>query len=288
MKKFITVSLVGKPNSGKSTLLNSIINQKISIVSHKTQTTRTSIKGIFTKDDLQAVFVDTPGIFEINKKRKLERLIVENARQNADSCDLACVIISPDTYNFDDLKKTFQLLKVAKIVVLINKIDLLSQEKLNDLYQEIETIVDRSNILPISSLHGFGLNTLIDVINNEAKPGEWHFNEDQVTDASIKKISEDFTRETIFFLLQRELPYAIEVKTEQWLEEEGKVEIFHVIYVNKDSQKAIILGKAGDMITKIRVKSQKKIRELMQKEVKLRIFVKVRKDWIDMIDLTTE
>jgi len=283
MQKFANIALIGAPNAGKSTLTNQLIEQKISIVSPKVQTTRNSIKAILTEGKTQLVFVDTPGIFIPKKERSLERVIVRNAWQAIKECDFACLIIDC-TKGFSkniigilsDLEK-----HDIKPIIVINKIDLISKPKLLEIISQFNER-GLTDIFFTCAKKGDGVNKLKDFFFSLAPNYAWRFNKDDISDAPIRYLASEITREKIFLNLYQDLPYSIKVETQQWQNfENGDIKIKQQIIVLKESQKMIILGKKGAMIKKIGQYAREDIEKLTGSKIHLFIFVKVDKNWIN-------
>lgn len=274
------VAICGTPNVGKSTILNKIIGTKISIVSPKVQTTRTSLKGIHNQDNCQLVFVDTPGIFSPSKP--LEEAIVKTAWSGLEGIDIVLLVVDPikgicpDTYNI------IEKLKNNKIepILLINKQDLVTKEKLNRLLEACKKIDIFKNILTISAIKDQGLAELMEYLITQAPESPWYFPEDQLTTTSLKVIASEITREKLFLNLSDELPYALTVETESWeTQKNGSIKVNQTVFVSRESHKPIILGSKGDMIKKIGMQARKEIEELAETKIHLFIFIKVRENW---------
>lgn len=274
------IAIIGAPNAGKSTLLNQIIGSKISIVTPKVQTTRSTLKAIYLKEETQLVFVDTPGIF--TPKRTLEKAIVETAWSGLEGIDEVLVIIDA-TKNFcGDLEIILEKLKVKKItpILVINKTDIVTKEKLARIVAEAKDIFSFKEIFTISALMKNGVEELLNYLCLAAPEHEWYFPEDQLTTTSMRVIASEITREKLFLSLSDELPYNLTVETETWEEQKnGSIKINQVIYVSKDTHKQIVLGRKGEMIKKIGTLARKNIEEMVENKVHLFLFVKVRENW---------
>lgn len=276
-------AIVGRPNAGKSTFLNYVIGQKISIISPKIQTTRTLIRGIFTEGDFQSIFVDTPGIFE--PKRKLEKSIVKTAWVGLEEgidfvihlFDGKKGITPEDQLIMQSLQKKTDLIHLA----VINKIDALSEQKIFTLAKEIFETNIYKDVFMISATKGKNIEKLLLYLREHSTDGPWLYPVDEVTTLPSKLLASEITREKLFMLLEQELPYNLTVETENWEEREDSIKINQVIYVNKDSYKKIILGKKGELIKEIGTRARKELAEIFDKTVHLFLFVKVREDWID-------
>ncbi|MCE2993249.1 MAG: GTPase Era [Candidatus Jidaibacter sp.] len=279
--KLLSVAIVGEPNAGKSTLLNTLIGENISIVTHKVQTTRENIRGICTLDKTQIVFIDTPGIFSAS--RVLEKAIVSNALSAFDDADIICLIIDVHKLKGKTYLDIIQKLKGTKrpVYAIINKVDMVAKETLLPMIGELSELGVFEEIFPISALKDIGVDHFKKFLMSKAVPSDWMFAEDEITDKPIRFIAEEITREQAFFLLHAELPYSLKVETEKWEETEDSVKIYQCIFVNKQSQKVIALGTKGSKIKAIGQRSRKKISELLGKPVHLFLYIKVREDWIE-------
>ncbi|HJD61193.1 MAG TPA: GTPase Era [Rickettsia endosymbiont of Columbicola hoogstraali] len=283
-QKTVSVCIIGRPNSGKSTLLNRIIGEKLSIVTPKVQTTRSIITGIITLKDTQIILYDTPGIFE--PKGTLEKAMVRCAWSSLHSADIVMLIIDSlkplDSITHDILNKLRSLNVVS--VILLNKIDVDSKYLDDTKSFFIEQYPD-SLLLPISAISGENVNKLLEYITSKAKIAPWLYEEDDITDLPMRFIAAEITREQLFLGLQQELPYKLTVQTEKWEELKDKsVKINQVIVVSRESYKTIILGKNGSKIKELGMKSRKQIEQFFGFPVHLFLFVKVRELWEDNLD----
>ncbi len=279
VKKSSVISIIGKPNAGKSTLLNRLINHKISIVTPKVQTTRSMIKGIVTKDNTQFVFIDTPGIFE--PKKNLEKVMVRCAWSSIIGADVVMLLVDSRDELSDFQLKMINRLKDSNVdlIILLNKIDLtsLKKEQLKEYFVEI---LPNTKIFEISAMNGDGVDNLIEFLIQKSPEREWFYEEDDITTLPMRFLASEITREKLFLELQDELPYNLTVDTETWEEfQDGSVKIRQVIIVARDSHKAIVLGKHGSMIKKIGQMSRVSITEVLDIKVHLFLFVKVRENW---------
>jgi GTP-binding protein Era len=277
------VAVIGAPNAGKSTLVNRLVGAKVSIVSPKVQTTRTRVLGIVLHGTAQVIFVDTPGIFA--PKRRLEKAMVAAAWQGLRDTEAAIVLVdaapgrvTPDTRAIvEKLKESGR-----KAVCALNKIDLIKREKLLALAAELHGSGVFSDVYMISALTGDGVDKLLDDLAAKMPEGPWMFEEDQVTDMPLRLLAAEITREKIFLQLGDELPYHSTVETEKWEEfDNGSVKISQTLYVMRDSQKAIVLGKGGTRIRSIGEASRRELEEILDRRVHLSLFVKVREKWTD-------
>ncbi len=277
------VALLGAPNAGKSTLVNCLVGAKVSIVTRKVQTTRARLRGIAVVGDSQIVFVDTPGIFA--PKRRLERAMVAAAWSGARDADVIALVFDATRKGIDpDSRLILDGLKDLgrRAVLLLNKVDLVARPRLLELAAafEAEGLFDRTFM--ISALTGDGVDDLRSYLAAAMPEGPWHYPEDQLSDLPLRLMAAETTREKLFRRLHQELPYALTVETERWQDfEDGSVKIEQTVYVQRDTQKAIILGKSGNTIREIRSESQKELEKLLSRKVHLFLFVKVRRNWIE-------
>jgi GTP-binding protein Era len=276
------VALIGAPNVGKSTLVNALVGSKVTIVSKKVQTTRALIRGIVVENNAQIILVDTPGIFA--PKRRLDRAMVSTAWSGAHDADLVCVLIDAragiDAEAHAILEK-LQSVAHPKFLVL-NKIDLVAREKLLGLAKAANERLKFEETFMVAALSGDGVDDLRAELARAVPEGPFHYPEDQMSDAPLRHLAAEITREKIFQKLHQELPYQSTVETESWKEQNDKsVRIEQTIYVERDSQRKIVLGKAGATIKSIGADSRKEIAEIVGQPVHLFLFVKVRDGWAD-------
>ncbi|MEB2846238.1 GTPase Era [Rhizobiales bacterium RZME27] len=276
------VALIGATNAGKSTLLNRLVGAKVSIVSHKVQTTRAIVRGIAIHDNAQIVFMDTPGIFK--PRRRLDRAMVTSAWGGAKDADLILLLIDSERGIRGDAEAILESLKDVqqpKILVL-NKIDRVPHEALLALAAKANEMVDFEQTFMVSATGGSGCNHLMNFLAKRLPEGPWYYPEDQISDLPMRQLAAEITREKLFLRLHQELPYASHVETEKWEEKkDGSVRIEQVIYVERESQKKIALGKNGEAIKSISTASRKELSEILEQPVHLFLFVKVRENWGD-------
>ncbi|WP_037081154.1 GTPase Era [Neorhizobium vignae] len=276
------VALIGPTNAGKSTLLNRLVGAKVSIVSHKVQTTRAIVRGIAIHNNAQIVFMDTPGIFK--PRRRLDRAMVTSAWGGAKDADLILLLIDSERGIRGDAEAILEGLKDVhqpKILVL-NKIDRVRHEDLLKLTATANEAVPFERTFMVSATTGSGCDDLMDYLADKLPEGPWYYPEDQISDLPMRQLAAEITREKLFLRLHQELPYASHVETEKWEErKDGSVRIEQVIYVERDSQKKIALGKNGDAIKAISTASRKELAEILEQPVHLFLFVKVRENWGD-------
>ena len=276
------VALIGAPNAGKSTLINQLVGTKVSIVTHKVQTTRAIVRGIATHRQAQIVFVDTPGIFK--PRRTLDRAMVRTAWGGAKDADLVLVLIDAERGLKGDAGAMVENLadvRQPKILVL-NKIDRVKRETLLALTAEINAKAEFERTFMISALDGSGCSDLLDYLSGRLPVGPWYYPEDQVSDLPMRQLAAEITREKLYLRLHQELPYSSHVETEKWEDlPNGSVRIEQVIYVERDSQKKIVLGHKGETIKAIGQSARKDIADILDQKVHLFLFVKVRDNWSD-------
>ncbi|HKY87161.1 MAG TPA: GTPase Era [Pseudorhodoplanes sp.] len=274
------VALIGAPNAGKSTLINALVGSKVSIVSHKVQTTRMLVRGIAIEGASQLIFVDTPGIFA--PKRRLDRAMVTTAWGGAQDADLTVLLIDARK-GLDDENDAIvgKLADVSgKKILLLNKIDLVEKEALLALAQAANDRTAFAATFMVSALNGDGVTDLKTWLAAQVPSGPWHYPPDQISDAPIRQLAAEITREKLFERLHQELPYQSTVETESWKElKDGSVRIEQTIYVERESQRKIVLGKGGQTIKAIGAAARKDITELAETPVHLFLFVKVREGW---------
>ena len=276
------VALIGPTNAGKSTLLNRLVGAKVSIVSHKVQTTRAIVRGIAIHDRAQIVFMDTPGIFK--PRRRLDRAMVTSAWGGARDADLIMLLIDSERGLRGDAEAILEGLKEVKQpkVLVLNKIDRVRPEDLLKLASAANEAVKFERTFMISATTGSGCEDLMDYLAAALPEGPWYYPEDQISDLPMRQLAAEITREKLFLRLHQELPYSSHVETEKWEErKDGSVRIEQVIYVERDSQKKIALGKSGEAIKAISMASRKELSEILEQPVHLFLFVKVRENWGD-------
>ncbi|MFZ9469430.1 MAG: GTPase Era [Rickettsiales bacterium] len=285
-KQHGNIAIVGAPNAGKSSITNALLGQKLSIVSPKVQTTRNSIRGILMMENKQIILIDTPGIFIPREDKILERIIVKSAWQGLREANLVAFVIDAQIGASADNLQILQDLKKENlpIVVLINKIDLVKKSKLLDI---INSFVQEgiSDIFPISAKDNYGILELKNFFASKCQELDWIYDADQLSDAPMAFIASEITREKLFLNLVKELPYAVSVKNDKYeVLNNGEIKIHQTIYVLKESQKSIILGKNGQMIKKIGQEARVDIAEVAGAKVHLFLFVKVKEDWMRNIE----
>jgi GTP-binding protein Era len=278
------IAVVGAPNAGKSTLVNQLVGTKVSIVSAKVQTTRSRVLGIAMLEACQAqvIFVDTPGIFQ--PKRRFERAMVQAAWSGVADADQIALVVDAERGLDDNSQAIIDRLKNAgrRAILVLNKIDLVKRDSLLALTAKVDAAGLFDRVFMVSASKGDGTKDLLAFFAENLPEGPWHFPEDQVSDMPMRLLAAEITREQVFHQLHQELPYAVTVETEQWLEkDDGSVRIDQTIYVQRDSQKAIVLGKSGRQIKSIGEKSRIELEEIMERRVHLFLHVKVRENWLE-------
>jgi GTP-binding protein Era len=276
------VALIGAPNVGKSTLLNALVGAKVTIVSHKVQTTRALVRGIAIESPAQIVFIDTPGIFA--PKRRLDRAMVTTAWSGAHDADLVGLLIDARKGLDEDAEAILKRLgdvRSRKFLVL-NKVDLVAKEVLLALAADLNARGAFEATFMVSALTGDGVADLRRWLAESVPAGPWHYPEDQISDLPLRQLAAEITREKIYHRLHQELPYQSTVETESWTErKDGSVRIEQTIYVERESQRKIVLGKGGATIKAIGADARKEIASVVEKPVHLFLFVKVREGWGD-------
>ena len=274
------VALIGAPNVGKSTLVNALVGSKVTIVSRKVQTTRALICGIVIENNAQIILVDTPGIFA--PKRRLDRAMVSTAWSGAHDADLVCVLV--DAKSGLDEEADAILEKLATVshpkILVLNKIDLVPREKLLALAKAANDRMRFEGTFMIAALSGDGVDDLRRTLATMVPAGPFHYPEDQMSDAPMRHLAAEITREKIFRQLHQELPYQSTVETDSWTERKDKsVRIEQTIFVERESQRKIVLGKGGGTIKSIGADARKELAEIVGQPVHLFLFVKVRENW---------
>jgi len=276
------VALIGAPNVGKSTLVNALVGSKVTIVSRKVQTTRALIRGIVVEDHAQIILVDTPGIFQ--PKRRLDRAMVSTAWSGAHDADLVCVLIDAREGLNEEAEAILSKLESVKHpkYLVINKVDLVAREKLLALAQKLNERMTFAQTFMIAAISGDGVDDLRHALAQAVPAGPFHYPEDQMSDAPLRHLAAEITREKIYQHLHQELPYQSTVETDSWTEQKNNsVRIEQTIFVERDSQRKIVLGKGGATIKSIGAASRKEIAEIVGVPVHLFLFVKVRDNWGD-------
>ena len=269
---------MGNPNVGKSTLMNQLVGERISIATFKAQTTRHRIMGIVNSDDMQIVFSDTPGVLKPNYKLQESMLAFsESALKDADVLLYVTDVVENPEKNKDFLEKVGKM--TIPVLLLINKIDQSDNKKLGDLVEKWHGLLPSAEILPISAQNKFGIDLLMKRIKELLPDSPPYFDKDQLTDKPARFFVSEIVREKILLYYSKEIPYSVEVRVESFKETDNLIRIGAVIYVERDSQKGIIIGHQGVALKKVSTESRKALEKFFGKNVYLEIFVKVDKDW---------
>ena len=280
MQKCGFVAVVGPPNAGKSTLSNALVGQKVAIVTQKAQTTRARLRAVVMHAQSQVILVDTPGIFE--PKQRLDRAMVNEAWLGIDDADEVLLVLDAAHAKSPETEISLGRLAQSKkpVSLALNKIDMVARDTLLRLVQKLNEIVAFKDTFLISALSGDGLERLKDTLAERMPEGPWLYPEDQAADIPSLMLASEVTREKLFLRLHQELPYALTVETEKWENrKDGSIRIEQTVYVRRDGQKAIVLGKGGKTIKDIGAEARKELIEMFGCAVHLFIFVKVRKNW---------
>jgi GTPase len=282
-------AVIGAPNAGKSTLVNALVGSKVAIVTPKVQTTRMSVRGVAMSGETQIVFVDTPGIFK--PRRRLDRAMVNAAWAGASDADAVLLLVdaaeltaSPNGHAARDTDAIVEALKTdnRKAALVLNKIDGMKRTDLLPLIEKLNDAGLFEQVFVISALKGDGVSDLLSWVAGRMPEGPWLYPEDQVADIQSRLLAAEITREKIYLRLHDELPYASTVETEKWEErKDGSVKIDQTIFVQRDGQKAIVLGKGGATIKLIGEMARKELEEIFERRVHLFLFVKVSEDWAE-------
>ena len=278
MHKAGFVNIVGNPNVGKSTLMNQLVGERISIATFKAQTTRHRIMGIVNTDDMQIVFSDTPGVLKPNyKMQEMMLAFSESALADADVLLYVTDVIENPEKNIDFLEKVKKMR--IPVLLLINKIDQSDPKKLGDIVEKWHSLLPNAEILPISAKNKFGVDMLLKRIKELLPESPAFFDKDQLTDKPARFFVSEIIREKILLYYDKEIPYAVEVRVERFKEDDTRIHINAVIYVERDSQKGIIIGHQGVALKKVDTESRKALEKFFGKKIFLETFVKVDKDW---------
>lgn len=274
------VQLIGAPNAGKSTLLNAILGTRLSVTNRKAQTTRTQIRGIHTEDQVQLVFVDTPGLFDAQKT--FEKVLVERAQSGLSEADFIVYILDARVPDRDQIAHILGLIRAASrpCYLVLNKVDLVEKTKLLPLVQHLATLHPFQHMYMISALKGSGVQDLVKQLQHEAPEGPWYYPEDDVTDLPEREFAADVTREKIFHLLHEEIPYSIKVTTDLWeTKEDGSAKINQTIVTDRESHKGMLIGKQGQMLKQIGTLARQELEKVLGHRCHLFLRVRVDPDW---------
>lgn len=274
------ISIIGRPNVGKSTLLNAILGEKLTIITPKVQTTRNRIRGILNRPDCQMVFSDTPGIIP-NPQYKLHSRMMAQVNESLGDADVLIYMTDFDADETDNyILERIKSINIPKIAVL-NKIDTTDQAKVAEKLEALAATDIFQNILPISAAHGFNIDGLMQLLLDKMPESEAFFSNDQLTDKSERFIAAEIIREKIFMRYKEEIPYSVQVEIEEFKEDESIIRISALIYTMRDSQKQILIGKGGIALKQTGIAARRELEQFFKKKVFLSTFVKVKKDWRD-------
>jgi GTPase len=276
------VTVIGAPNAGKSTLINRMVGEKVSIVSPKVQTTRTKVLGIVIRGDSQVVFIDTPGIFTPRERERLGRAMVQAAWKSIGEGDAVALIVDSERGISADTKSIVEILKKQNrpAILVLNKVDLVRQDILLTLIAELNAMGDFTDTFMVSALTGDGVNELLDHFASQSQPGPWMYPEDQASDMPMRLLAAEIVREKLFLQLHQELPYALTVETENWEEfDNGEVKIDAEIIVERENQKGIVVGKQGRRIKAVGEAARIELSKTFDRKVHLFLRVKARPGW---------
>ena len=276
------VALLGAPNAGKSTITNNFVGSKVSIVSPKAQTTRTTIKGIGIYDNTQIIFLDTPGIFA--PKRRLDRAMVASAWNGFVDADINVLVVDARRGMNDETSAIIDELikREAKAVLAFNKIDLVSEERLVELKEEFENLFSFDEVFMFSAQSGEYMSDFYQYLADNLPQSPWYYPEEQMSDMPLRLLAAEIVREKLFLNLRQELPYSLTVEPELWEhKEDGSIRAEMTIYVERDGHKNIIIGHNGAMIKKVGQSAREELEELLEERIHLFLFVKVRENWVN-------
>ena len=285
------VALIGEPNAGKSTLLNRMVGAKVSIVTHKVQTTRARIRGVAMEGDAQLVFVDTPGLFQ--PRRRLDRAMVAAAWGGAADADVIVLLIEAHRGVTEGVERILEELgnvaKGRRVALAINKIDRVEAPVLLGLAEKMNAAFDFSETFMIAAERGHGVDALREWLAGEVPEGPWLYPEDQIADLPMRNIAAEITREKLTLRLHQELPYQLTVETENWEErKDGSARIDQLVYVVRDGHKGIVLGNRGETIKAVGKAAREELEEFLGRKVHLFLQVKVRANWLEEAERYSE
>jgi GTPase len=276
------VAIVGRPNAGKSTLLNALLNQDLAIVTHKAQTTRNRIQGILTTENSQIIFLDTPGILE--PKYELQNFMLSEIKTSLRDADIVLYIVDSSKFNPEEFRKSEKILQSdfskGKIVIVLNKIDLKTEEDIKRNIETIKNILPEAEVIPVSALEKFNIESITEKIFLHLPVSDFLYQEDEITDKPEKFFASEIIRQKVLQLYGEEIPYSVFIDIREFKEREnGKDFINADIVVERESQKIIIIGKRGEKIKSLGEEARKEIEKFLGRQVFLKLFVKIRKDW---------
>ena len=276
------VALIGAPNAGKSTITNNFVGSKVSIVSPKAQTTRTTIKGIGIYDNTQIIFLDTPGIFA--PKRRLDRAMVASAWNGFGDADINVLVVDANRGMNDETSAIIDELikRNARAVLAFNKIDMVNEDRLEDVKEEFENLFSFDAVFMFSAQSGDHITDFYQYLADNLPDSPWYYPEEQMSDMPLRLLAAEIVREKLFLNLRQELPYALTVEPELWEhKEDGSIRAEMTIYVERDGHKNIVIGHNGTMIKKIGQSAREELEELLEERIHLFLFVKVRENWVN-------
>lgn len=278
------VAVVGMTNAGKSTLINKLVGFKASIVTNKVHTTRVRMNAVFNSENVQLIFTDTPGIF--SPKTRLEKFIVKNAWMSIKGADVVALVVDASRGLCSHIYKIISRIKHSGLpsVAIINKTDLMKDGNTSAVESELRSLHNFGRVFHISSLYGQGIQNLVDHLVETSCDSPWLYPEYCKTDASLEFFAAEITREKLFMALRQELPYALSVVTEQVVDKGKSIIIKQVIYVIKESQKAIVVGKDATLVRSVCTEAREELNQILNKKVHLYLFVKVRRLWQDHLE----
>lgn len=282
MKKCSIIVIAGRPNVGKSTFLNKVIGEKISITSPKAQTTRENVRGIHTNENTQLIFVDTPGIAPA--KSKLSKLVNANAWSGVYEAESILFFLDAKKGLLDEdlnLLNDFRKENFEHFYMVINKSDKVPKGKIAQMLMKLQEYDFIEEFFITSALKGKNVDVVLQKLESDSKEQPWLFSEEEITDVPVQKFAEDLTREKLFIRLQQELPYSINIETESWKDTEEKIVIHQAIIVLRESHKSMVIGNSGSLIKQVGTDARKELERILNKKVDLFLFVKVREKWID-------
>ncbi|MDR0484173.1 MAG: GTPase Era [Alphaproteobacteria bacterium] len=273
-KKSVFVLLIGETNAGKSTLVNAIVDSKVSIVSHKVQTTRFKVLGIHTEGESQIIFIDTPGIF--NPKRDFDREMLNISFSQMEEADIIAVIVDSQKGISNHTQEIIKKIPANKKAIFIfNKVDLIKKEKLLDLLKQVEDSHNFERFFMVSALKKNGLKDIVNYLANNTVHDNWFYDEDQISDLPLNQLATEITREKIYKHLHQELPYHIAVVHDKWEETDSLITIYQTVFVAKANYKGMVLGRSGEKIKQIRLETMNELQKEFGKKVNLYLYVKV-------------
>lgn len=273
------VSILGRPNVGKSTLMNILVGERLSVITDKAQTTRHRIKGILSGEDFQIVFSDTPGI--LKPYYKMHESMMSQVTEAIEDADIIIYVIDPEIRELDDTLQQLVQKDFRKLIIAINKVDLRTQPEIQQLISQWKGKLPQAEVIPVSALHQFNIRKIFEAIIENLPEHPAYYPKDELTDKSYRFLVSEIIREKILKIYQKEVPYSVEVVVDEFKEEEKITHIRALIYVARESQRIIIIGHRGRMIKRLGTDARKEIEDFLKQKVFLELSVKVDKDWRD-------